>query len=137
MGMSQGYSIFEVTITLALTGILLGISVPSFNMLERLSLKEDAWKTVSMVTRAKNLALLRAADYYVLFQPLSVTIVTGKGRIVSSQKFRASLRVRGERTFKLPFSRNGVTSPTTIDLTLGGRACQVVITLRGRARSTC
>jgi Tfp pilus assembly protein FimT len=76
MGMSQGYSIFEVTITLALTGILLGISVPSFNMLERLSLKEDAWKTVSMVTRAKNLALLRAADYFVLFQPLSVTIVT-------------------------------------------------------------
>ena len=137
MGMSRGYSILEVTITLALTGILLGISVPSFNMLERLSLKEDAWKVVSVVAMAKNLALLKAADYYVLFQPLSVTIVTVEGKVVVSQRIRASLHARGEHSFRVPFSRNGVTLPTTIILMRGGNSCQVIVPLRGRARSTC
>ena len=135
--MSRGYSLLEVVITLALTSIILGISVPSFNMLQHLSLREDAWKTVSVVTRAKNLALLKAADYYVLFQPLSVTIVTERGQIISSQRVRASLQMRGEDSFRIVFSQNGVTSPTTLNLTHGGRSCQVIITLRGRVRSSC
>lgn len=137
MGMSRGYSLLEVVITLALTSIILGISVPSFNMLAHLSLREDAWKTVSMVTRAKNLALLKAADYYVLFQPLSVMIVTENGKIISSQRVQASLQMRGEHAFRIAFSQNGVTSPTTLILSHRGRICQVVITLRGRARSSC
>ena len=133
----RGYTLFEILIVLALSTLLLGISLPTFNKLGRDRAKSDALSIASLLTRGKNLALLNDAPYYVQFLPNNAVLVSSRSQTIARVTVQSTVSKERQVNPSVTFYSSGVASPLTLTVQHHTSICHVVVTLRGRARASC
>lgn len=140
--MRNGFSFAELLLTLAVTGILVGIAVPRLSViLDGIEVQSAAARLVAAHQRARMMAVTRGRVLVLSVRADSVTISTRGGVApLWSEPGPAAARVALEGTSRqFTFSPEGLTlglSNATLRLSRGSALRAVVISRLGRARIT-
>jgi prepilin-type N-terminal cleavage/methylation domain-containing protein len=136
--MSHGFSLPELLVTMAITLVLVVISVPS---VVHLSAKHHVLQDLTLirltVERYINLASITGKEYEVRIRPPTIEVTTLGHRLVyRSRQIRSTLG-RALEEKRLVIYPSGALSPVTVELHNARTACSLIVSLRGRVRSTC
>ena len=140
--MRNGFSFAELLLTLAVTGILVGIAVPRLSViLDGIEVQSAAARLVAAHQRAQMMAVTRGRVLILSVRADSVTISPRDGVApLWSEPGPAAARVALEGTSRqFTFSPEGLTlglSNATLRLSRGSALRDVVISRLGRARIT-
>ena len=140
--MRHGFSLAELLLTLAVTGILLGIALPRLSViLDGIEVQSAAARLVAAHQRARMLAVTRGRVLVLSVRPDSVTISPrGSGAPLWSEPGPAAGYVAIEGTPRqFTFSPEGITlglSNATLRLSRGSATRAVVVSRLGRVRIT-
>lgn len=140
--MRNGFSFAELLLTLAVTGILVGIAVPRLSViLDGIEVQSAAARLVAAHQRARMMAVTRGRVLVLSVRADSVTI-SARGGVAPlwSEPGPAAARVALEGISRqFTFSPEGLTlglSNATLRLSRGSALRAVVISRLGRARIT-
>jgi type IV fimbrial biogenesis protein FimT len=140
--MRHGFSIAELLLVLAVTGILVGLALPRFSViLDGIEVQSAAARLVAAHQRARMLAITRGRVLVLTVRPDSLTIGTAGGAApLWSEIGPAAGNVALEgMTRRFTFSPEGLTlglSNATLRLSRGSATRAVVVSRLGRVRIT-
>ena len=123
---------------MAITLVLVAISVPSA---VSLSAKHHVLQDLTLirltVERFINLASITGREYEVRIRPPTIEVTTLGHRLVYRSRQIRSMLGRALEEKLLVIYPSGALSPATIELHNARASCSLIISLRGRIRSTC
>lgn len=137
---SRGFSLLEVTVTLCLLSLLMASAVPSISRASRrLQLASEATSLRLFFERMYAHSLAYQDRITIRLSETHATAYTGDEKRISDHSLHHSVSIvlpaRGELTLQV-YPTISV-SPATVKLRLGAELCDLIISLRGRARTTC
>ncbi len=136
--MKNGFTLLETITVLLIALVLTTISIPnSYLLTETAFISSAAHHLASSLERASNLALRTGIDHTVLIERDSFQLMNQNGALLSNtQPYRHSAVFEG--TPKLIIFRGAASAtPASLLLRRGRSQCEVIISLRGRVRTTC
>ena len=137
--MRRGYTVLELTLVLAIIGLLLGIAMPLFAPLrDSLAAEEAAQAVVAAHRRARIAAILMSRPLVLTVAPDSLRIATASDSVVwrSAGPTAMGATLAGP-VRKLTFSPVGLTtglSNATFQISRGAAIRSVVVSRLGRVR---
>lgn len=138
--MNRGFSLPELLVALALSSLMLAVSIPSIaRWNSRRALVAEGARLSLSLENAYIAALSYGAPVTVSFKNNRVRALMGENRTLSSYAPNARVVVANKSTDQgdLTFYPTHTATPATIVIKSSAGECSVVISLRGRMRSTC
>ena len=136
--MERGYSYIEALIVVALISTLSSVSVPSLGaMRAKSNLQSDVIVLTSIIERFASLSLMTGKQYEITIDPPVIAVMTDDNRTKYRSELIRSRLDNPDKPHLITVYPGGIVSPTTIRLTGGLWSCSIIISLRGRVRSTC
>lgn len=132
IGASQGTSLLELLLGVALIAILSYFSIPRSN---GNSLKREVDSLLATINELISSSRSKELPIELIFSGTSYHSEASKGGV--SVKHNLSPGIQIDRHSPIRFYPNGVSSPTTLTIRSADKQCALVLSLRGRVRVTC
>lgn len=137
--MQRGHSLIELVISLVIGASLLAVALPSLRGIQHSSvMRLEITRLVSMLHRARS-------EAWGSGQHRTVSVTAGKVSLRMDQQEIASYYPRDSvnitdgtgQDWNVYFYSSGAVSPISIHLSMSHAECRVIVSLRGRIRTSC
>ena len=138
--LQAGFSLIEILATLSIIGIVITLAIPQFRSHSTgLALRNEARALQTFLELSAAYALTARATVAITGSDKSTSASQSDGTILYSHRIQhgASLDLLASSALPLYFYPTLSASPATLTLTKNSRTCAVIISLRGRVRSSC
>lgn len=142
--LQTGFTLIETLAALSIVGIVITVAIPQFNShTTGLALRHEAsaLQTFLELSAAYALTARTTVEIRANSEGLgkSITATQSDGTLISTHRVQhgASLDLATSSTFPLSLYPSISASPATLILNKNSRSCSVIISLRGRVRTTC
>lgn len=136
--MRNGFTLLETITVLLIALVLAAISIPnSYLLTESMFISNAANHLARFLERASNLALRTGRDHAVVIERDTFQLVDKSAAPLSPPKpYRHSAVYEGNPK-RIIFRGAASATPTSLRLRRGRSLCEVIVSLRGRVRTTC
>lgn len=138
--MNRGYSLIEVSITLALVSCVTALATPTFSTWrERHLISRETRRLQRALERAYTIAVLREIPIIVSFDQATVLARTTDDLALFSYTphHEVAVQLKSKERRELLFYPSHAATPATILVAGVHERCEVVLSLRGRTRREC
>ena len=133
-----GATLLELCVGLAITGALMGVSLPAWRELRRFQVIREARALEHRLRGAVGAAFAAHADAEVRVTAQEIAFRYPAGAVVQHRVDSSiAITLTAAHPQLLTIFGQGSATPGTIRLTSGSVSCQITLALRGRVRRVC
>ncbi|MFN4896360.1 MAG: Tfp pilus assembly protein FimT/FimU [Pseudomonadota bacterium] len=137
---ASGFSLLETLIALSIVAVLTAVAAPHFaNRTSALALQSESHRLLLFLERCSSYALTSRSTVEVAISSSTLSALQESKTVIAQHTIRhaAHLEPLPGGASSLFFYPSISASPATLNIIKGKLSCAVVISLRGRIRSTC